>query len=391
MRKSFIVLLPLFLVLASTLYSYDRKPIPSIPKEQKEKLTEYLKSNWKSPEDYIISKFSDYDYVFLGQAFRIKHHVVLIHNLIPLLYEIGVRNIGIVYGCHEYQDKADSLVTSDEYDESLARWLMFKHSSSWGFIEYQDIYRKAWEFNRTLSEDAPKLRIVNLGYRYNWAARQENMTPELWKKVRHKGGLQEYMASVIFKEFVEKGQKALIFSHAPSAFTRYHRPVYDFGNRKFIRFNSNGMGNIVYKKIPDKVFNVSLHYPWPSEEGSYNIPIYPAGGVIDGVMKQFDDKRIGFDVKGSPFGKIRDDDAFYAIGYDNFTLDSFCDGYIFEMHFSDYEGCTVDEEFITEKNMQEAIDYIPNFKAREFMNTIESFINSMENDTEMERFFGDLE
>jgi len=69
---------------------------------------------------------------------------MLIQNLIPRLYEAGVYNLGIEFGCHEFQDTVDYLVTAPTYDETLARWLMFKFASYWAFTEYEDIYRKAW-------------------------------------------------------------------------------------------------------------------------------------------------------------------------------------------------------------------------------------------------------
>lgn len=49
-----------------------------------ESLVTYLKTDWLSPEDYVISKFKDHDYVFIGEYHRIRHDVMLISNLIPL-------------------------------------------------------------------------------------------------------------------------------------------------------------------------------------------------------------------------------------------------------------------------------------------------------------------
>ena len=72
-------------------------------------------------------------------------------------------------------------------------------------------------------------------------------------------------------------------------------------------------------------------------------------------MTHFGDKRVGFDVKGSPFGELRDDTSWYTIGYDTFTLGTFCDGYVFQKPFSEYEGCTVDPLFVTDENFEEAL------------------------------------
>jgi len=386
-KRVAIFLIPVLLLLGS---AFQKKPMKELTQEEKSELVQYLKTHWKSPEDYVVSKFEEFDIVFIGEYHRIKHDVELIHNLIPHLYKIGVHNLGIEFGCYEYQDKADNLVTAREYDEDLARWLMFKSFVAWGYKEYMDIYRKAWELNQSLPEDAPKFRVVNLSYRADWTFRKEEMTQELWDKVWHKGDPDEHMGNVILKEFVEKNKKALIYSGSHHAFTHYYQPIYDFENQKLIRFNKNRMGNIVHHKIPEKVFNIFLHSPWSTIK-SFDEHSYPVDGVIDRVMMEFPEKRVGFDVKDSPFGKLGDEDTYYSAGYDNFTLSSFCDGYIFQKHFSDYEGCTVDEAFITEKNIKEAIAYMPNPKARKFLTTPEAFIKAMKNDADMKRRFRDLE
>lgn len=387
MKRFTILLISAMLFLGS---GYQKMPMKEISEEEKSELVQYLKSHWKSPEDYVISKFEKYDIVFIGEYHRIKHDVELIHNLIPRLHKIGIHNLGIEFGCYEYQDKVDTLITAKTYDEDLARWLMFQSFVAWGYKEYMDIYRKAWELNTSLPPDAPRFRVVNLGYRADWTFRKEEMTKELWDKVWHKGDPDEHMGNVILKEFVEKNKKALIYSGSHHAFTHYNQPVYDFENQKLIRFNKTRMGNIVYQKIPDKVFNIFLHSPWSTIK-SFNEHNYPVDGIIDRVMKEFQEKRVGFDVKDSPFGKLADDDTYYSAGYDNFMLSTFCGGYIFQKHFSDYEGCAVDEAFITEENIKEAIDYMPNPRARKFLRTPEAFIKAMKSDANMKRRFKNLE
>lgn len=366
------------------------KPWKDVTPAEKAELSGYLKPHGMSPEDYVISKLRAYDVVFIGEYHRIKHDVELIHRLIPRLYQAGIYNLGIEFGCFEFQDQVDRLITAPEYDADLARQLMFQWDSSWGYIEYMDIYRKAWELNRSLPQGKPKFRVVGLNYKPDWAAMQEKMTPELWKKVWHKGDPDECMANVVLKEFVDKNLKALIYSGSHHAFTRYHQPVVDFEKKTVIRMNSKRMGNLVLEKIPDKVFNIFLHSPW-STKASFEQHNYPVAGVIDRVMGDFEAKRIGFDVSGSPFGEIRDPDTYYAYGYDAFTLGDFCDGYIFQKHFKDYEGCTADDQFITEKNLKEAILAIPNFAFRKFVKAPRDLLDAIKSDADMKRRFEDLQ
>lgn len=387
MRKSifFSIFLPILLLYGQELI----KPWKEIPQADKEALVAYLKANWKTPEDYVIEKFFGHDLVFIGEYHRIKHDVELIHQLIPRLYAAGIRNLAIEFGCHEDQDKVDKLINSPYYDEDLARRLMFNCDPLWGYIEYMDIYRKAWELNKSLPQDKPRFRVVHLSYRPNWSVLSEEMTPELWKKIWHKGNSDEFMAQIILDEFVSKKEKALIYSGSHHAFTRYQQPIYDFEKKKFTGFVTNRMGNIVYQKIPDKVFNIFLHSPWIAKANP-NEHNYPLGGVIDLVMSEFNEKRVGFDVVNSPFAKIKDTETYYSIGYDEFTLGTFCDGYIFQKHFKDYEGCTVDEKFITAENFPEAIASLPNLQARKLITKPEMLVQAMKDDANMKKRFRDL-
>jgi hypothetical protein len=366
MRKLLLVALSFVLILG---FTSQKKEMREVSPEEKQELVQCLKDNWKNPEDYIIEKFKDYDIVFIGESHRVKHNLELIHNLIPRLYKAGIYNLGIEFGGYEYQDEVDKLITADEYDEDLARLIMFKFYVIWGNKEYMDIYRKAWELNKSLPEDAPKFRVVNLGYRI-----KRSPKIGLFLKILLKGEPDVFMGKMILKEFVDKNQKALIFSGSHHAFTRYYQPRYNFEKKKLIRLNKNRMGNVVYRKIPNRVFNILLHQPWRTKESfeEYN---YPVDGVIDTVMQEFEDKRVGFDVRGTPFGKLKDDDTYYALGHPDFALGSMCDGYIFMSHFKDFEGCTVDTKFITEKNFEEALDYFDEPERRKEFKTPENFIN----------------
>ena len=86
--------------------------------------------------------------------------------------------------------------------------------------------------------------------------------------------------------------------------------------------------------------------------------VHPAGGAIERVMARFTERRAGFDLLTTdgavtPLGALPDD-SYYATGRPNFRLADLADGYIYEMPFRDYQGCTVDEAFLTADNWPEA-------------------------------------
>lgn len=380
-----ISLLIVFLLSPAIPIAAQRKTAPP----DNNKLVAYLKTHPMSPERYVIGKFRNHDIVFIGEYHRIKHDVELIHELIPRLYKAGVYNLGIEFGCYEHQNQVDKLITAETYDENLARWLMFQQLSSWGFKEYEDIYRVAWQLNRSLPKRARKFRVVNLGYRPNWPARKEEMTSADWDKVWWNGDPDEHMAGVVIKEFVNQGQKALIYSGNHHAFTQYHQPIYDFDTKQFIRFNTTRMGNLVFNKIGYRAFNIYLHAPWGSSTNP-DVNTRPMHGVIDDVMAKLDNRRIGFDVKGSPFGAISDTTSYYSLGHANFTLDKYCDGYIFQRRFQDYEGVTVDPLFVTDTNLAEAIAYLANPAFRKRVKKPEDLINAMRRSADMKARFKDV-
>ena len=182
-------------------------------------LAGYLKANWKTPEDYVIEKFENHDYVFIGEYHRIKHDVDLILNLIPKLYENGIYYLGIEFGDYKDQHLVDSLLDLPYFDRKLANDIMFKCSPDWGYKEYIDIYEVAWEVNHsdTLLHNN-KFRVINLASYYDPCKEGG-----AWKDVDP----DVFMAEIIFKEIISKNQKALIYSGSHHAFTKYHQPYYD--------------------------------------------------------------------------------------------------------------------------------------------------------------------
>lgn len=312
-------------------------------------LQNYLKKNWKTPEEYVVSKFVDHDYVFIGEYHRIKHDVDLILNLIPLLYQNGIYNLGIEFGLYEDQHIIDSLLNAPQFDRQLIRTIFFKSNPVWGYKEYIDIYQVAWEVNQTNLTKPNRFRVVNLAPKYDPCKEGG-----AWKEIDP----DVYMGDILKKEFVSKNQKALIYSGNHHAFTKYHQPLYDFAKDTLYGFAKKRMGNIIYDSLKTKTFNIYLHAGWISSKG-WNAPtVLPVNGVIDSLMSLYRDKRVGFDVANSPFGQLISTDSYYALGYDDFTLDKYCDGYIYQYAFKDYQPITTEPYFYKRSNIHKLRKYL---------------------------------
>jgi hypothetical protein len=343
-----------------------------------------------SPEAYVLAKFEDHDYVFLGEFHRIRHDVTLVQRLIPLLHERGIRHLATEFGCVEDQAEVDRLVTGETYDEEAPRRFLFCLDPTWGYREYMDLYRAAWEVNRDLPEGIAPFRILHLGYDIRMELHPGGtVTPELKKKIWHRGDRDVHMARVIEEDLIGPGYKALVYSGIHHAFTRYHQPLYFHSTGKFYGLNDRRTGNLVTRLVPGRTFTIFLHSPWGGRDDAVWDRL-PVGGVIDRALGSLPGGRFGFDVRGSPLGSLQDPGSYYAIGHDNLTLADFCDGYIYQGPIAEYEGCTVDPEFITEENFEEAVASLLNPAARSRVESIETLRRWMRNSADMKRRFANV-
>ena len=312
-------------------------------------LQDYLTKNWKTPEKYVISKFIDHDYVFIGEYHRIKHDVDLILNLIPMLYQNGIYNLGIEFDIYEHQQIIDSLLNAPIFNRELIKSIHFKGDPLWGYKEYIDIYQVAWEVNQANLSKPNRFRVVNLAPKHDPC-----MEGGAWKELDP----DVFMSDILKKEIISKNQKALIYSGNHHAFTKYHQPRYDFSKDTLYGFSKRRMGSIIYDTLRTKTFNIYLHAGWLSSKGWDEPSVLPVNGVIDSIMSYYSDKRVGFDVIDSPFGQLISADSYYAIGYHNFTLDKYCDGYIYQYAFKDYQPITMEEGFYTRSNISKLREHL---------------------------------
>jgi hypothetical protein len=366
----------------------DLEP-PAIDPAFKAELQEYIESNHMTPEDYVIAKFADHDVVFIGEQHRIKHDVELIRGLIPKLFEAGVFTLGTEFGRREDQARIDKLLDGPAFDETLALAIMFDQSVFWGYREYVDVYRAAWELNHTLPDTAKRFRILGLNDSPDWShvrKAEDRDDPAIMEKV-WRGGGEVYWAEVLLDEVVVKGEKALVHCGIHHAFTEYRQPVFNEENQEFIRFVETRMGNCVYDEIGKRAITIYLHAPWNSAAG-YGAPlVQPVDGIIEAVMVDLAPQwqPVGFDTKGTPFGRLPGETSIYKHGYDDFSLADFCGGYIFHMPISQFLGVTPIDGFVNESNIERARRQSPNPRYREA--SIDEFNSAIARDAEIPRRF----
>lgn len=340
-----------------------------------------LSNEGMAPDDYLISKFNDADIILLGEDHGVKENLDFVRNLIPKLYQKGIYLLGMEFGAYEDQEQLDSLINAPEYDEQLARELMFNYNTRWAIVEYMSIYKAAWEWNRSLPEGAKKFRVLNISYCYNWSEFEGARTPENMKKVFPLGNTEDFRCSLLEREVLAFNQKILVLTGTPHAFTFYHFPLYDYTSPGFVRYEERFLGNLLYSKYGERVLSVALHQPFPNYPNHQPGWVSPVAGEFEVLMRKANNKAVGFDLKNTPLGKLRDN-SYYSMGYTNFTLADLFDGYIFLKPIKELSSCNVDYKFMDEMNWDRAVsnnpdpDWHPRPQSKEqYWEMVESFMN----------------
>jgi len=386
-------LLVLGLLLCSTCSADSRAPLPKLDARLRADLRTWMREHGASPEEYVVSKFSDHDVVFLGEYHRIRHDPILVQRLIPLLHRRGVRTLGLEFARAVDQRLIDSLLAMPAYDPNLANRIYWNQWPWWGYQEYVDILRAAWALNRELPEGAPPFRVLGLNAVADWSPlwkEEDRGNSEVMRRVLPEGSSDQVMAAVIEREVLSKGLKALVYSGIYHAFTRFHQPS-GGGQGESVRFSSERMGNRSYAAIGDRCCTIFLHSPWPGGGGYEDAEVYPADGALDALIADLPaaEQRVGFDVVGSPFGTLAARSSYWGRVIPDFRLDMYCDGWICQMPLSRYEGVHVVEGWFNEQNRIEAIEQIanPDPRVKRRNRTAEDLMRGLASDTEISRRF----
>ncbi len=315
---------------------------------------EFLQTSGKPPQDYVLEKFDKYDIILLGEDHAVRNNLVFVTDLIPDLYECGVRNLGMEFGASEMQPKLDSLLSAPEYSPQLARDMMFFYNVGWPYQEYMDVYEKVWNFNHSLPVGAPLFRVVNLSYQYRWERFGTFRTPESMAATFYKGTPDKYRSEIVSKEVIQKSEKILLLVGLVHAFARYETGFLQPNSDNFCAYDDGWLGNRLLNLYPENVFSMMLHMPF----GGNPIAATPGDGKLEMIMELHGNTPCGFDLIDTPMGRLEDHSS-YSVCHPDFTLEQLFDGYIFLAPVHQLKGCTVDEDFYTGRSWQSVIEQYP--------------------------------
>ncbi len=368
----------------------------AISEDLQTELESWFGEHGRAPDTYVAGLFANHDVVILGEQHRIKHDVEFVASMIAPLHASGVHTFATEFARRSDQSLLDSLMAGEEWNETLAREIIFNQFMAWGFQEYVDILHAAWQVNHDRAEDESSMRVLALNNTLDMSHFKSEAdwdNSEVWKLVR--AGQTEADWTQVVLDAVAQGEKVLIHCGIHHAFSGYHQPVVVDG--EFVRHNRSRMGNVLRDSLGMGVVTVYLHAPWNTSAG-YNADfIHPAGGRLDAFMLTRDEGpfTLGFDVADSPLASLPITDAVYVHGYtashggDGFTISDFCDGWIYTKPVGEFEPVTYIDGWINESNLAQAQATAMNPYWRSLdINDLNDGCRSYKQD--FERFFGNL-
>lgn len=356
MRKTLILLALPALMCCSGDVEY-----PPIKPQLIEALESHVKSKAQRPEDFIISCYTDYPVVFLGETHRIKQNAEFVQRMIPVLYGNGIYSLCTEFARREDQSLIDSLITGDGWDEGLAREIAFRYSPMWGYREYIDVFKAAWMVNNGLSSGQRRFRIFGLNDSPALCPAGENKDNNFGGFLARVagGGGEENWFRVLSAILKAPGEKTMVYCSMYQALTEYK---YALRNNEGLRIKTGPptLGNLA-RSLKMEPFTVILHGPWEPAEGCGKREVYAADGLIDALISRLPDGSLPFGVgtEGTPFGVLTGTTGIYSLGHPYFTLRDLCRGYICLSPLCELQGPTPVEDFVNESNIERARNNAP--------------------------------
>jgi hypothetical protein len=341
----------------------QKVPPPRVTQEQAESMANYISGNGRPPEEFVAGMFDDRDIVFIGESTKIKEQVEFIQSVIPHLYEAGVKILAVEHALRDDQLIIDDLITASVFDERKARQILFNRYVMWGFREYVDIFRAAWELNSGLSRNQEPFRILGAAVKQDWTVlktQKDLKNQEVKRQILAYGMPSTFMADTLESEVIDRGEKALVFCSIQQSFTRYQSKQYQENAQKEGYDEVRGAGNIVYDRIGSKAATVCMHLFWPDLKSQYGVA-FSVGGIVDAAMSILpeNEQRAGFSTSGNPASDVPIESGVYTYGYDELTMKDIYDGYLIFGPLHQYHPATPIPDFFNQANIEAALANFP--------------------------------
>ena len=357
----FLAILFAFFFLVDPFRLFERSDLPQmrVNSELEEEMTALVASA-PPAEDYITGLFDQHQIVLLGETGYVSNQLDLLVDLIPELNDAGIYHLGLQYGNASDQARIDELITGTSFDEALAESIMFDHMVILGYEEHKNVFRAAWEVNRSKAEGETPFRIIGLSEMPDYSkivVQEDAENPEILAEIFAGGIPDEIMYETVVRELVEPGHRALVYTQLEHAFTTFEQVVFTdrMGTQGFPGVRR--MGNQLDDLLGNRVTTVVFHTPLQDSRSRIGYG-YPVGGVVDRLYDSIPESQttVGFDIAGSPYADapvtsdvLTDEDRETEL-----ELQEFADGYIMVSRIVDYEPVNAIPGFISDENIARA-------------------------------------
>jgi len=343
-----------------------------------------LEALGQAPDAYLLGMLDDHTVVFLGEFGRIREQVEFVRSILPRLYAEGHTAVGLSHVRAVDQESIDQVILAASFDEEAVRELLFRRKVLWGYREYLELFRTAWELNAGRTEGQDPFQIVGLGARTEYshvrsAADMEDAA--ILRRVFPDGLPDEAMAEAVLNFVADTGRGLLVYTGIESSFTRFVDRQYAAAVSLQGIGREGRAGNLVYRELGDRVATVLLHSPWP-DSGERGGLSYPLRGLLDALFEQ-NPVPIGWSLGGTLLAEHPVERGLYVDGRDDIRFGQMTCGYIMLSPLSNYRAVEAIPGFITANNLETAIAEFPGpTPPRASVSGLNNYIRSLAEDVE---------
>jgi uncharacterized RDD family membrane protein YckC len=323
----------------------------------------WIKEKGLSPEDYLVKIAASHKVTLLGEMHDQKENLEFFNRVIPGLYfKAGVRCIGMEVMPACLNERIKKLINNPQYDEKLAMEIARSQPwRGWGDKEYWAVLKTVWKLNKSLPANAPKMRLTGLDGDWdgpdigllNIGGNKKGPTPftekfrvfPAIKAMLIATSREGIMAHQIEQEMLEKGDKGVVLVGFAHTMPQLGRPI--IKNRKVVAVQER-MGMFLGQKYHDDIFQVELFQPLdPYTDNKAHPPLMQP--FIQNVIEKTGAGAVGFSVKNSPFGLIRDRYSEYFELYPTICYGDIAKGIIFLKPLNKMNPCTWTDGYISDE------------------------------------------
>ncbi|MGZ3999724.1 MAG: RDD family protein [Mucilaginibacter sp.] len=345
----------------------------------------WLNKNAQSPKDYAVAMAKEHAVTLFGESHDLKDNLDFFNSIInDLYYKAGVRCIAMEVMPAAMNNKIVKLVDGKDYNEKLAMEIARSQGwKTWGDKEYWDVLKTVWKLNKSLPENAKKMRLVGIDDDWEMAnivllnigGDKKGPTPFVEKfrvfpmvKDMFNGAFRDnIMAHNIEKETIEKGDKGVVWVGSAHTPQQYAWP--QVVNHKIVALNMR-MGLLLNQKYKDKIFQIQLFHPFDPENDNKNCP--PVFQIfIEKIMAKRGNTPTGFSIKKSPYENLRDSCSGYFEFYPTIDYGDLAQGLIFLKPFKDLKHCTWTKGYISNEMFMKYKPLYEVMAKRKFSNAAE--------------------